>query len=189
LARSLQCTELKSSASKTFSRARQGVLLLAAAILLVGFCSVFAGCGSELDQLSEEAVALMGSGRYDDALPIQERIAALDPDDAQIRVELGFNYLNHQNDPARSVAIFREAVDLEPSAKHLTFLAQAYLGSGDLASAEATLQRAIDADGSYGHAYAVLVSLLERQGRTAEATELRQVAKSAGVPLATDSGQ
>ncbi len=170
-------------------------MLVAAISLLLGICLVaLAGCGSdgdrsELDLLTDEAVALMSSGRFDEALPIQERIATLDPKDAQIRVELGFNYLSHQDRPADAVTAFEEAVELEPSAKHLTFLAQAYLGSGDPRSAEKTLMEAIEADESYGHAYAVLVSLLEEQDRRAEAAELRQAAENAGVALATDSVQ
>jgi len=42
-----------------------------------------------------------------------------------------------------------------------------------------TLMEAIEADESYGHAYAVLVSLLEEQDRRAEAAELRQAAENA----------
>jgi len=32
--------------------------------------------------------------------PYRSAIATLDPEDAQIRVELGFNYLSHQDRPA-----------------------------------------------------------------------------------------
>jgi Flp pilus assembly protein TadD len=158
-------------------------LPLVLAVLLAGACLVLAGCGKDLGQLTEEAVALMSSGRYDEALPLQERIASLDPHDAQIRVELGFNYLNHQSSPAKALTAFKEAVELESSAKYMSFLAQAYIGSGDSTSAETTLRRAIEADSSYGHSYALLVSLLEKQGRTAEAAQLRKAAESAGVAL------
>ena len=180
---------LINGASKTRSRGRSCALLLVPIVLLVVAGLVSAGCGSDLGRLTEEAVALAGSGRFDEALPIQERIAGLDANDAQIRVELGFNYLNHQNNPAGAVAVFKEAVALEPSSKCMTFLAQAYIASGDSTAAETTLRQAIGADKSYGHSYAVLVSLLEKQGRTAEATELREAAESAGVTLALDEGQ
>jgi tetratricopeptide (TPR) repeat protein len=131
----------------------------------------------------------MSAGRFDEALPIQEKIAALDPKDAQIRVELGFNYLSHQDRPADAVTVFEEAVQLERSAKHMTFLAQAYSVAGDMTSAEMTLRRAIEADRGYGHAYAVLISLLEREGRITEAAEARAAAESAGVTLVSDDGQ
>ena len=133
-------------ASKTLSRVRSRALFLVPVVLLVFAGLVSAGCGSDLGRLTEEAVALAGSGRFDEALPIQERIAALDPNDAQIRVELGFNYLNHQNNPAGAVAVFKEAVALEPSSKCMTFLAQAYIASGDSTAAETTLRQAIGAD-------------------------------------------
>lgn len=182
-----QDTFSKAAARRTRLRARRRALFLATlALLLFGACLVPAGCGPDLGQLTEEAVALMSSGRFDEALPIQEQIAALDPSDAQIRVELGFNYLSHQDRPADAVAVFKEAVDLEPSAKNVTFLAQAYIGADEPVSAEETLRQAIDTDKSYGHSYEVLVTLLERQGRTADVTELRQAADSAGVTLASD---
>ncbi len=71
----------------------------------------------------------------------------------------------------------------------MTFLAQAYVASGESMSAESTLRQAIQADSGYGHSYAVLVSLLEKQGRTADAAELRAAAKSASVTLTLDAGQ
>jgi tetratricopeptide (TPR) repeat protein len=126
-------------------------------------------------------------GRYDEALPLQEKAVGLDRKDAQIRVELGFNYLNHQDGPAQAVRVFEEAAELEPGAKYLTFLAQARIAAGDSSAAETALRRALDEDSSYGHAYAVLVTLLEQQGRTADAAQLRAAAEEAGVSLtATD---
>jgi tetratricopeptide (TPR) repeat protein len=189
LAHRRQQNVLNDPASKTPSRVYHRVAFLVVVVLLVAACLASAGCGPDLGRLAQEAVGLMGSGRYDEALPIQERIAALDSGDAQIRIELGFNYLNHQNDPAGAARVFREAVDLEPSAKNMTFLAQAYIGSDDSVSAETILRQAIKAERSYGHSYAVLVSLLEKQGRVAEATALRDAAESAGVTLALNEGQ
>ncbi len=45
-------------------------------------------------------------------------------------MELGFNYLNHQNAPAEAVTVFQEACALEPTAQYLSFLAQAQSGGG-----------------------------------------------------------
>jgi Flp pilus assembly protein TadD len=178
-----------STASRTSSRVRsRAALFLVPVALLVAACLIFTGREPDTRQLTGEALALTSCGRFDEALPIQERIAALDPDDAQIRVELGFNYLSHQNNPARAVAVFKQAVDLEPCAKYMTFLAQAYVGSGDSVSAESTLRRAMEADRSYGYSYLVLVSLLEKHGRTTEAADLRRAAESAGVALSVGKG-
>jgi predicted Zn-dependent protease len=121
--------------------------------------------------------------RWDEALPMQERAAALDPKEAQIRVELGFNYLNHQDDPAGAVAVFEEASELEPTAQHLSFLAQAQLAAGDELAAEATLRGALTADETYTRAYFLLMLLLEKQGRGDEVVQLKETAQRAGVIL------
>jgi Tfp pilus assembly protein PilF len=170
--------------NRRLSHVRGRLVLVAFGVLLVLVGLLATSCGSDLDRLTEEAVGLMSAGRFDDALPIQERIASLDPADAQIRLELGFNYLNHQKDPSRAVTVFKQAVQIEPSAKNMTFLAQAEVVAGDTTSAEAELRQAIEVDPSYPHPYGVLLSLLEEQGRTQEAAQLRQAAESAGITLA-----
>jgi tetratricopeptide (TPR) repeat protein len=176
-------------AGTTLSRARNYGSSLVLVFIVIVACLVSGGCGPDLGRLSEEAVGLVSAGRFDEALPLQERVASLDPTDAQIRVELGFNYLNHQNDAARATTAFKQVVDLQPSAKNMTFLAQAYIASGDSTSAETTLRQAIESDSHYAHSYAVLVFLLEKQGRTADAAKLRAAAKNAGVTLTADAGQ
>jgi Tfp pilus assembly protein PilF len=123
--------------------------------------------------------------KWDEALPFQEKAVALDPREAQIRVELGFNYLNHQSKPAEAVRVLQEATVLEPTAKYLAFLAQAQLAVRDDQGAEKTLRTALATDKSYPHTYTLLIPLLERQGRAAEATELRSAAEAAGVALQT----
>jgi tetratricopeptide (TPR) repeat protein len=188
LTQRLQLSALSSRGLIAILRTRACTLLLVA-MTVVAVSFMTAACGQDLGKLTEEAVRLMTSGRYDEALPIQERIAALDPDDAQIRVELGFNYLNHQNNAGKALAVFKEATDLEPSARNMTFLAQAYIKAGDLVSAESALRAAIETDRRYGHPYSVLVSLLEERGQVAEAAELRKAAESAGVVLSSDNGQ
>ena len=109
----------------------------------------------DLAALKGLAADLYIMGGFDDALPVQEKVVALDPKEAQTRVELGFNYLNHQHDAAKAVAVLVQAVDLEPTAKYLTFLAQAEIAAGDPGKAEDALRRAIASDKTYGHSYGV----------------------------------
>ena len=136
-----------------------------------------------LTALSGAAVALMLLERYNEALGLQERVIAADPHDAQTRVELGFNYLNHQNRPADAVKVLREAAQIEPTAKDFTFLSQAQDASGDLGGAEASLREAIELDSEYGYAYRLLYALLTHEGRSAEATQLAADARAKGVDI------
>ena len=129
------------------------------------------------------ALDLLLLQRYDDALSVQERIVALDPKDALTRVELAFNYLNHQERAADAVTYLTQACALEPSAKYLTFLAQAQMETGDVVGAEQNLRRGLATDPSYPHAYGVLLRLLGQEGRTQEAQALRQEAEAQGVAL------
>jgi tetratricopeptide (TPR) repeat protein len=121
--------------------------------------------------------------RWDEALPFQKKAITLDTKEAQIRVELGFNYLNHQNAPAEAVTVFQEASMIEPTAQYLSFLAQAQLATGDKGAVEATLRDALDADKTYSRAYMLLISFLEEQGRTAEVASVRAEAEAEGVSL------
>jgi Flp pilus assembly protein TadD len=139
-----------------------------------------------LTQYADDPVAIKGlaadlymMGTFDEALPMQEKQVALDPKDAQTRVELAFNYLNHQNEPSKAVVVLTQAAALEPTAQYLTFLAQAQIAMGDAKGAEATLHRAVTKDASYGHSYEVLATLLENEGRAAEAAQILEAAKSA----------
>ena len=131
--------------------------------------------------LSAAAVDLLLLGRFDEALPLQERVVGLDPADAQTRVELGFNYLNRQERSGDAVRMLEEAVALEPSAKNLTFLAQAQIASGDFADGEKVLRRAIETERGYSYPYSILVKLLEDQGRVEEAGEVVEQASEHGV--------
>lgn len=136
-----------------------------------------------LQALKGLAVHLYLLGDFDGALPMQERAVALDKKDAQIRVELAFNYLNHQDAPAKAVGALSEAAGLDPSARVVTFLAQAQIAAGWTTDAEASLREAIGADPAYGRAYAVLIGLLEDQGRASDADEVVRKAQEAGVTL------
>ena len=121
--------------------------------------------------------------KWTEALPYQEKAVARDAREAQIRVELGFNYLNHQSSPQKALVVFQEASTIEPTAQHMSFLAQAQLVLGDARGAEQTLRKAVATDGSYPYAYMMLISLLEQQGRAAEASELRTTAEREGISL------
>lgn len=137
----------------------------------------------DLAALSGAAVALMVLQRFDEALAYQERVVAADPHDAQTRVELGFNYLNHQDRPVDAARVLGEAVQLEPTAKFITFLGQAQVVAGDLQGAERSLRRAIEVDHQYGYAYSVLAGLLGDEGRDEEAAQLKEDAQSRGVKV------
>lgn len=131
------------------------------------------------------AVALFLLQDYDGALPFQEKAVAINPDDVQLKVELAFNYLNHQGQPEKAVAVLSQAAAVERSAKILSFLAQAEMAAGRPADAEASLRAALAEDAAYGWAYTLLVQLLEAQGKQREADEVRQAAAAAGVVLGT----
>jgi tetratricopeptide (TPR) repeat protein len=192
---------------------RMTLLGIVAAVLLVACALLMAGCSdkgaaaqkAELDgdlataeTLYKEQVqahpsditAVKGLAgilylerKWDEVLPFQEKAVALDPKEAQIRVELGFNYLNHQHQAAKAVAVFREASLLRPTAQYLTFLAQALSATGDQKAAEETLRKAMVTDTTYAHAYSMLIEILAQQGRTAEAADVRASAAGAGVTL------
>jgi tetratricopeptide (TPR) repeat protein len=138
---------------------------------------------SDTEALSGEAVCLTLLKRYDEALTVQERLAQLDPTDVQIRVELGFNYLNHQSRPEDAVRVLGEAAKLQPSAKNLCFLAQAFEAAGDTRGAEEALRRATASEPSYAYSYQLLATLLQKQGRAEEAEQVIQQAASLGIDV------
>ncbi len=126
---------------------------------------------------------LMILGEYEDAMPVEERLITLDTKDAQTRVELGFNYLNHQNRPADAVRVLREAVNLDDSAKKLTFLGQAQVADDDTVGAETTLRQAMAKDPKYAHAYIVLRDLFVKIGRAQDAAHIEDMARQQGIAL------
>lgn len=134
-----------------------------------------------LEALSGLAVVLALQGKFDEALPFQERVVEADPADVLTRVELGFNYLNHQDRSNDAVRVLGQAVDLDKSAKNMTFLAQAEAVAGDVGGAERTLREAIELDPQYAYSYIVLIELLEDDQRDADAAEVKDLATSRGV--------
>jgi Tfp pilus assembly protein PilF len=136
-----------------------------------------------LRALSGLAVALSIQGKHDEALPVQERVVAADPDEVQIRIELGFNYLNHQDRSEDAVRVLSEAAALDGSAKNLTFLGQAQIEAGDDAGAERSLTEAVEVDPQYAHSYSVLVRMLEDDMRPSDADDVRELAASRGIDI------
>jgi protein O-GlcNAc transferase len=140
---------------------------------------------TDIDALNGLAMTLMLEHRFDEALPLEERVIAADPKDVQTRVELGFNYLNHQGRPDDAVRVLKEAVVLDGSAKNLTFLAQAQATAGKTDEAEQTLRLALTADPEYAYSYTTLVGLLEKNLRYADAAAVRDLAAQHGVKIET----
>jgi tetratricopeptide (TPR) repeat protein len=131
--------------------------------------------------IEDAAVRFFRMGCFDEALVLEEKLAAVDPKNAQIRVELGFNYLNYQDRAADAVRVLTEAAEIQPTAKFLCFLSQAHSAAGDTRLAEQDLNHAIQTDPGYVHSYQLMVALLEDQGRTGEAQEVVKQASSEGV--------
>jgi len=140
---------------------------------------------SDIEALNGLAMTLMLEHRFDEALPLEERVIAADPKDVQTRVELGFNYLNHQGRPDDAIRVLREAVVLDGSAKNLTFLAQAQEAAGATDEAEQTLRRALGVDPKYAYSYEVLIELLQKNQRSSDAAKVRDLAARNGVEIDT----
>jgi len=139
----------------------------------------------DTEALEGASVCLLLLGRYDEALVFQERLAGLDPNNAQVRVELGFNYLNHQGRPVDAANVLGEAASLDPSAKNLTYWAQALIACGEQGRAEEVLRRVIETEPSYAHSYEVLYRLLCSQARADEAQQLLEQAAGQGVVVSS----
>lgn len=158
---------------------KQGDLEAAVAL----YREILARSPDNREALAGLAVDLMLLKRFSEALPVQERLAALDPSDVQIRIELGFNYLNHQGRPRDATRVLGEAAALDPSARNLTYWAQALVAIGDQTKAEEVLRQAIEMDPTYRYSYQVLLGLLRSQGREAEAGALAKGAEEHGILL------
>lgn len=154
---------------------------LEAAVEVYG--QILAADPEEGEAVEAAAADLMMLGRYDEALVLQERQVALDSGDVQTRVELGFNYLNHQDRPGDAVGVLEEAVDLEPTGQNRTFLGQALIASGDSLAAEQSLRRAIEEEPGYAFSYTVLTDLLREEGRAADAAAVVEVAAAQGISV------
>ncbi|MBV9923451.1 MAG: tetratricopeptide repeat protein [Acidobacteria bacterium] len=83
-------------------------LLLFALLLLALSLPAYAQGGEDLDALKQRASALMKETKYTEALPLLEKIAAAEPDDAQTQFYLGFALIaqaNNTKEPAARKAL------------------------------------------------------------------------------------
>lgn len=185
----LVCTAVLAAATTGCSDLRADAEVLLAKGDLRGaeaiYSQLVANDTDDIEALDGLAVTLMLQSRYDEALPIQERVVAADPSDVRSRVELGFNYLNHQGRGEDAVRVLTEAVAISDSAKNLTFLAQAQKATGNANEAETTLRRALEVDPRYAYSYIVLVELLQNDQRYSEAAQVKDLAKQNGLSLDT----
>lgn len=149
----------------------------------VVYREALASDSDNLEALNGLAVALSLQHKYDEALSVQERVIAVDPTDVQTRIELGFNYLNHQERSSDAVRVLGEAVAIDESARNLTYLAQAQMAAGEQEEAERSLERALGADPHYEYSYRVLAGLLMGQERTQEAEEVVRRAAAQGITI------
>jgi tetratricopeptide (TPR) repeat protein len=179
----LVCLPLTTGCSDAKSTAEGLVVKGDLAAAEVIYEEVLASDPGDLEALSGLSVVLTLQGKHNEARPIQERVIAADPTDVQTRIELGFNYLKHQNRHDDAVRVLGEAAALDASAKNLTFLGQAQAVAGEKDAAEQTLRRALQVDPQYAYSYDVLIGLLEEEIRHADANEVRDLAASMGVEV------
>ncbi len=105
------------------------------------------------------AVNLFLMRRYDQALPFQQLVVKLDDRDAQTRVELGLNYLVHQDEPLEATFVLREAATIDPSPRNRTLLAKALVAAGDPPAAVYQLRSVLASAPEYDYARQTLVQL------------------------------
>jgi TolB protein len=135
---------------------------------------------AEFEGLLDQAQALYGQSRFDEAIAIYRDLAQQAPDDA--RPEIGWAWaliLAGRSDQALEHA--RRAVGLDPlNADTMIVLARAYLAVGDYVPALGMAQNAMELDGQNAEALAVLAEALLRRG------QLQQAVEAAASALAQD---
>jgi tetratricopeptide (TPR) repeat protein len=141
-----------------------------------------------LDALRGLAITLAVTGRFDEALDFQRRVCEADSSDAQTRVELALNYLNHQGRPDEAVGAMLEAVAVDPSPRNRALAGQVLIAAGQVAAGEEALRTLIQSEPQYGYPYQILVRHLERHERHEEAVSVRSLAEARGIVLDKPSG-
>lgn len=135
---------------------RRALSLALAAVL-------FAGAGQAAaqtaDDLYRDAVTARMEKRFDDAVSLLERARILDPDNADVLVQLGFAQLAlANNDAARQM--FEQALAVAPSYEDARFgLAQIAFRSGNLAEALKLTETVLVAQPDNSEAKRLLVSI------------------------------
>src|SRR5580765_1597456 len=122
------------------------VVLLCVACL-VGRCA-FAQAGDELATKSQQAKALMGEGKFADAIPIYRELVRAVPRNPGLVMNLGFalDYSGHKRE---ALSEFQKVLQLDPAnTVAMLFLGTTYLELGDAAKALIPLEKAVSANPS-----------------------------------------
>jgi YaiO family outer membrane protein len=144
-------------------------------VLLSGLLVVSGGeqtAAQTADEFYREGVAARMGERFEEAVSLLERARSLDPDNADILVQLGFAQLALANN-AGARQVFEQALALAPSYEDARFgLAQIAFRSGNLAEARRLSETVLDAQPDNAEAKQLLASI-----------EAAEVAKQAAPPL------
>lgn len=106
-------------------------------------------------------------GRSDEAIAINERILALEPDNASALLELAVLY--EKKDCDKAISYQTRTVELSPSNGAYTTLGDILVACGRLDEAVAAYREAIRLDANVARTYFVLARALNAQGLTQEA--------------------
>lgn len=125
-----------------FTKAR--VVLLCLACLVAR--GIFAQSEDELATKSQQAKALMGEGRFSDAVPIYRELVRALPRNPGLVMNLGFalDYSGHKRE---ALSEFQKVLQLDPAnTVAMLFLGTTYLELGDPAKALNPLEKAVSAN-------------------------------------------
>jgi len=116
-------------------------------------------------------IALMGAGRFDDAIGQFRRTLALNPDSANAHYNLGLTYVK-KGLPAEAIPEFQKALTLTPSDPDARrYLANSYLKVGMIDKAIEQFRILVASKGASPEAYLDFGVALRQQGKTNEAIE------------------
>ncbi len=142
---------------------------------LAGFCLI-ACLVSAVPAAAQTAAELYGQGmtarkeqRFKDAVAVLERAAALEPDNADMQVQLGFSR-SALGDNAGARAAFTRALEIAPGYQDARFgLAQIDFRNGDLQQARERVDIVLKAQPGNAEAMALLASIKRAEEATARA--------------------
>ncbi len=146
-----------------------------------GFYAEAAACYTGLQQLESRnprwphlhAAILADFGRLEEALPLRRRAVELAPDYLPARLRLG-DVLLKANQPADAALAYQAALDRAPGNPYaLLGLARCDIAAGEWSRASGRLQDAVARHPEFIGALSLLVTVSERLGESAAATELR----------------
>lgn len=141
---------------------------------------------ARLFDVIEKASGLFVQEQYADAIPLLEKILAEDPYnlDAALRLATAHSALGHDE---RAIEAFRKASALAPHSPDVrTYLALHYARTRDWQRAAPLLERIVSETPERLPAVEALAVIRERQGRAAEALDLRQKIYSMRKPTAAE---